>query len=85
MRMYFDKNKALPVIPAGLNLGVFRYRLTPFHISSRTGTTMWLSTHIIFFVKTKEVNFESLNNFYIVSIRLNTDFWLCFSSTTTTL
>ena len=85
MRMCFDKNKALPVIPAGLNLGVFRYRLTPVHISSRTGTTIRFSTRINFFVKTKEVNFESLNNFYIVSIRLNTDFWLCFSSITTTL
>jgi len=54
MRMYFDKNKALPVIPAGLNLGVFRYRLTPVHISSRIGTTMWLSTHIISLLSQRE-------------------------------
>lgn len=37
MRMYFDKKKALPVILAGLNLGVFRYRLTRVHISVELG------------------------------------------------
>ena len=62
MSIYSDKNKALLVLLAGLNLGVFRYRLTPVHISSRIGTTMWLSTHIIFFAFAKGVNIKSLNS-----------------------